>query len=119
MGWERQPSAETKAAASRRAREKWPEKTKARAAINNGIRAGSVIRPDACEWCGTAGPVEAAHDDYSKPFEVDWLCRTCHELKDRPTHCAQGHEYTDANTYVRPDGARACRTCNRNRVREY
>lgn len=24
-----------------------------------------------------------------------------------------GHEYTAANTYIRPDGRRRCRTCNR------
>ena len=29
------------------------------------------------------------------------------------THCPQGHEYTDENTYVRPRGGRTCRTCIR------
>lgn len=30
------------------------------------------------------------------------------------THCPEGHEYTAANTYVRPDdGTRQCRTCKR------
>lgn len=32
------------------------------------------------------------------------------------THCAQGHEYTAANTYRRRNGARDCRTCNRDRA---
>ena len=27
------------------------------------------------------------------------------------THCAQGHEYTEENTYRRPGGTRDCRTC--------
>lgn len=27
------------------------------------------------------------------------------------THCPQGHEYTEANTYVYPDGRRKCRAC--------
>jgi hypothetical protein len=27
------------------------------------------------------------------------------------THCRNGHEYSESNTYVRPDGSRACRTC--------
>jgi len=27
------------------------------------------------------------------------------------THCPQGHEYTDANTYLPPRGGRICRTC--------
>lgn len=35
----------------------------------------------------------------------------------RPTHCPQGHEYTELNTYVSPKGFRSCRTCNRERAR--
>src|SRR5688500_2119127 len=31
----------------------------------------------------------------------------------RKTHCPQGHEYTQANTYVSPRGWRKCRACNR------
>ena len=27
------------------------------------------------------------------------------------THCPQGHEYTQENTYIRPNGNRNCRTC--------
>ena len=29
------------------------------------------------------------------------------------THCVHGHAYTQANTFVRKNGRRACRTCNR------
>ena len=29
------------------------------------------------------------------------------------THCRQGHEYTEENTYVASNGHRACRTCRR------
>lgn len=28
------------------------------------------------------------------------------------THCSRGHEFTQANTIHRPNGARTCRTCN-------
>lgn len=34
------------------------------------------------------------------------------------THCPQGHEYSDENTYRRPDGRRKCRSCNRIREME-
>lgn len=31
----------------------------------------------------------------------------------RKTHCNNGHEFTEENTYVWTDGSRKCRTCNR------
>lgn len=27
------------------------------------------------------------------------------------THCIHGHQFTEANTYITPDGKRACREC--------
>jgi hypothetical protein len=35
------------------------------------------------------------------------------------THCPQGHEYTDENTYVRPSGKRQCKACHRRQRAEY
>ena len=34
------------------------------------------------------------------------------------THCVNGHEYTEANTYSRPSGWRMCRACHRERERK-
>src|SRR4051812_10097482 len=34
------------------------------------------------------------------------------------THCPQKHEYTAENTYVTPQGARQCKTCRRDRMRD-
>jgi hypothetical protein len=45
--------------------------------------------------------------------------------KELVTHCPQNHPYDEANTYVRPNGGRDCRTCetsrraNRHRVYLY
>lgn len=33
--------------------------------------------------------------------------------------CINGHDYTPANTYIRPDGNRDCRACIRDRVAAY
>lgn len=33
------------------------------------------------------------------------------------THCPQGHEYSTANTLLRPNGHRYCRTCNNSRAK--
>lgn len=37
----------------------------------------------------------------------------------RKTHCQQGHEYTEENSYVTPQGKRFCRICNREKVRRW
>jgi hypothetical protein len=34
------------------------------------------------------------------------------------THCKHGHEFTEVNTYIRPEGKRNCRTCQRIRQRK-
>ena len=56
---------------SKRHRVKYPEKVRARLA-------GQVFRKQPCEICG-APIAEAHHDDYSKPWEVRWLCKRHHE----------------------------------------
>jgi hypothetical protein len=40
-------------------------------------------------------------------------------IGNRKTHCPQGHEYTPENTYYRANGARHCRTCMRERHKEF
>jgi len=40
-------------------------------------RIAGVLVPEPCEVCG-AEKVDAHHDDYAKPLEVRWLCRTHH-----------------------------------------
>lgn len=35
------------------------------------------------------------------------------------THCREGHEFTEANTFWRQSGRRRCRTCSRKWDREY
>lgn len=54
-----------------------PDRIKARAAVNHAIRDGKLVR-EPCEVCGSE-PVEAHHDDYSKPLDVRWLCEQHHE----------------------------------------
>jgi hypothetical protein len=34
----------------------------------------------------------------------------------RGTHCRNGHEFTEENTYVTPSGSRKCRTCEKLRI---
>jgi len=60
----------------RQYRERYPEKTRARARVWKAIRDGRLIRQP-CEHCGDE-LAQAHHPDYSKPLEVMWLCVTCH-----------------------------------------
>lgn len=45
-------------------------------AIAHAVEDGKIVRPP-CEVCGVPN-AEAHHVDYSRPFDVRWLCRTHH-----------------------------------------
>lgn len=48
------------------------------------LRKGHLTRPTICESCGVeSDKIEAAHEDYSKPLEIKWLCRSCHVKLDK------------------------------------
>ena len=42
------------------------------------IHCGYMVKPTACENCGAEAVIHAHHIDYSKVFEVEWLCHACH-----------------------------------------
>jgi len=45
------------------------------------IKKGVLIRPTKCERCFTENAIiEAHHEDYDKPLDVQWLCPECHRL---------------------------------------
>ena len=35
------------------------------------------------------------------------------------THCVNGHEFTEENTYIRPNGNRSCRICLKDRDKKH
>jgi hypothetical protein len=66
---------------SRRMREQHPEKVYARMTLNNAVRDGLIVKPKTCAACGVEPEpreLHGHHHDYSKPLEVEWLCRGCH-----------------------------------------
>jgi len=74
------------AAHAKAKRERYPQKEQARAEVRRALRQGRLVRPEYCEECGGEGrpykdgrsPIQAHHDDYSRPLDVRWLCRDCH-----------------------------------------
>lgn len=59
------------------------EKSNCRRLTDMAIKAGMLVRPDVCASCGSnsdvVGMIQCHHIDYSKPLEVEWYCRECHE----------------------------------------
>ena len=59
-------------------RSRSPQMRKAHNATSNAIRDGRLLRPSFCSSCGKQCKPEAHHEDYSKPLDVIWMCRSCH-----------------------------------------
>ena len=58
-----------------------PEETKARLKVHRAVKQGKLEKPTHCECCGEEAKAMCAHHhDYDKPYEVIWLCPSCHRL---------------------------------------
>jgi hypothetical protein len=55
-----------------------PLQASARSKVGYALKKGELVRPDRCSKCGKVCKPEAHHPDYSKPLEVEWLCKPCH-----------------------------------------
>lgn len=51
----------------------------ARREFYNALRRGDIIRPEICPDCGRKTHVHAHHEDYTKPLDIMWFCRQCHD----------------------------------------
>lgn len=103
----------SRAAAEHRKRN--PEKARAWNAVQRAVKSGLLVRPEKCSRCDVECKPEASHDDYDRPLDVEWLCKTCHRHKDRPLaeECPHGHPFDEENTYRDPRGYRCCRQCRK------
>jgi hypothetical protein len=55
-----------------------PERKRAYLLVQSAIYHGTLVRRP-CEVCGGRRDIEAHHEDYSKPLDVRWLCRSHHK----------------------------------------
>lgn len=58
-------------------REKHPKGSSAHGIVNYYIKIGKIKRKK-CKICKEF-PTYAHHEDYDKPFEIIWLCPSCHK----------------------------------------
>jgi len=54
------------------------EKTRTHYLVLIALKEGKLIKPQKCEKCGKEKNVHGHHEDYTKPYEIIWLCRECH-----------------------------------------
>lgn len=77
--WRDNPEGNKYSSRRKRYYEKNKLKVKARAKVQYAIMKKELIRPTTCFGClATTKKLEAHHEDYSQPLEVDWFCRECH-----------------------------------------
>ena len=56
----------------------------ARAKLRHAVATGVFLKPLVCQSCNqSASQLHGHHDDYSKPFDVEWLCSSCHGERHR------------------------------------
>ena len=58
---------------------RYPLKYASHVITSNAIRDGKLVRPEKCSTCDSTEKIEGHHDDYTKPFDVRWLCESCHK----------------------------------------
>lgn len=56
-------------------------KMRARSTVQYAVRTGALHRADVCENCDRPGLTQGHHEDYSRPLDVIWLCRSCHSAR--------------------------------------
>ena len=59
------------------------QKIYARGEVAYRLRLGEIVKPKNCENCEIEKKLSAHHTDYSKPLDIQWLCKECHLEKHR------------------------------------
>lgn len=89
-GW----ASRNKRAYVERFRARNPLKAAAHDAVRAAIQSGRLVRPKACERCGATPlrPLDSHHHDYSKPLDVEFVCRRCHRVADEERRATESKQ---------------------------
>lgn len=68
-------------------RRKYPEKVKAQRLLNIAVNQGKITRSP-CVECGATHRIHGHHPDYSKPYDVIWVCTLHHKKYKHQPLCA-------------------------------
>ena len=79
-----------------------------RGEIPNGLQIDHLCRNKRC-----------CNPDHLEAVTTQENTRRRDQALQRDRYCRQGHERTDVNTYVSPDGVRACQECRREAWRRW
>lgn len=105
------------------------DKKQARQRINVEVRTGRRAHPNTlpCADCGHVWADGERRHEYDHHLgyaaqhhgDVESVCTSCHakrdSLKAKATHCKHGHEFTEDNTRIAPNGTRHCIACAKER----
>jgi hypothetical protein len=50
--------------------------------VATALQSGRLTKSESCETCGRQERNSGHHASYSKPLEIIWLCRRCHDQAD-------------------------------------
>ena len=60
-----------------------PEKRRVYKIVQRALKKGTLVRPETCSVKGCERKPHAHHEDYDKPFEIEWLCPRHHSARHR------------------------------------
>ncbi len=54
-------------------------------ALFYAVKMGKIEKPENCSMCDkyVGDKIQGHHEDYSKPFAVQWVCQDCHVIVDK------------------------------------
>ncbi len=46
--------------------------------VKTALDSGKIVKPKRCQKCKKIDIIQGHHEDYTKPFDIIWLCKDCH-----------------------------------------